>query len=243
MAQEERSVSKRLAQLRAYVLALMFVGVVGGSVGATIPLHTTGAACVKTNATFLTFPAWYRGLPTDGCELKAPDKNDTKAISKYIWTIVFNGIEITLQLIAYLAVFYVIFGGYRFIRSALGMPEMRAMAMKTIANAITGLVVAIAAISITRLMTTVFIGSVNSDGIWANASAGSIISAALDTVYWIFGALAVVAMIVSGLGFITSSGNPQKAANARNGIVYAAIGLAVVLLAAVITGIVRSWIA
>ncbi len=52
-----------------------------------------------------------------------------------------------------------------------------------------------------------------------------------------FGALAGVAVlviVVASLQFVLSRGNPDKAAKARNAIIYAAIGLAVALMATAI---------
>jgi hypothetical protein len=50
----------------------------------------------------------------------------------------------------------------------------------------------------------------------------------------IIGVVAVVVIIVAGFNFITSGGDSNKVATARNSIVYALIGLVVVVLAEVI---------
>ena len=50
----------------------------------------------------------------------------------------------------------------------------------------------------------------------------------------IAGFSAVVVIIVSGIQFITSSGDPQKINKAKNSILYASIGLVIVALARVI---------
>lgn len=46
-------------------------------------------------------------------------------------------------------------------------------------------------------------------------------------VFAIAGGIAVIIIIVAGIKFITSQGDPQATAKARNTIIYAAIGLAV----------------
>ena len=49
------------------------------------------------------------------------------------------------------------------------------------------------------------------------------------------GLAAVVMIIIGGLTFITSAGNPEKVANSRRRIIYAVVGLIVVALASVVT--------
>lgn len=57
----------------------------------------------------------------------------------------------------------------------------------------------------------------------------------LGIVYGIAGALAVLYIIISGFRYIISDGDPQKAAQAKQGILYAVIGIVVVISAQVIT--------
>ncbi len=55
-----------------------------------------------------------------------------------------------------------------------------------------------------------------------------------DALEIVFGVLAVVAMLIivlSGLQFSLSRGNPEKAGKARNGVIYAAVGLGLALMA------------
>lgn len=206
---------------------------VGGVVGATIPTSSAGAACGQ----FLTFPAWYRGLSKNDCkDMMSPD--DVGGISTYIWTIVLNVIEIAVQVVGYLAIFYIIYGGFRYITSA-GAPEAHAAAMKTILNAVIGLAIAICSIAIVRLMAQVILGTPDSEtGVYVNSPA-DILTAVLNTAYFIAGAVAVIVIIISGFNFVTSSGNAQRVAKARMGILYAAIGLVVIIFASVITSFIQ----
>ena len=48
------------------------------------------------------------------------------------------------------------------------------------------------------------------------------------------GIIAVIMIIIGGLRYVTSAGNPEGAKNARNTILYAVIGLVVVALAQII---------
>ena len=62
----------------------------------------------------------------------------------------------------------------------------------------------------------------------ANADA---LKTILTIVFGIIGALALLMITVSGLRYITSAGDPQKASSAKNGIIYALVGLVIALIA------------
>ena len=60
----------------------------------------------------------------------------------------------------------------------------------------------------------------------------------LTIVLGIFGAIAVLMIVIAGLKFVTSAGNPQSAAKARSTILYAIIGLVVIATAEAIVSFV-----
>jgi len=129
-----------------------------GSLQVTATPVSAAGSCVQG---FLTFPAWYRGLnvsDTD-CNLKSPNdlaspgKDD--GLSNYIWKIVLNVIEIVLQLIGYLAVFFIIYGGFRFMTRGDNPSEVEA-ARKTIMNAVVGLVISIGSVAIVNFVFRLF---------------------------------------------------------------------------------------
>ena len=64
------------------------------------------------------------------------------------------------------------------------------------------------------------------------------ISTVLGIVFAIAGALALLMITVSGLRYITSAGNPEKTAKARNGIIYSLVGLAIAVSAEAIVAFV-----
>ena len=51
----------------------------------------------------------------------------------------------------------------------------------------------------------------------------------LTIVLGIFGAIAVLIIVIAGLKFVTSGGNPQSVSKARSTILYAIIGLIVII--------------
>jgi hypothetical protein len=57
------------------------------------------------------------------------------------------------------------------------------------------------------------------------------VSTILSIVFGIIGALALLMIVVSGLRYITSAGNPEKTSKAKNGIVYAIVGLVIAVSA------------
>ena len=61
------------------------------------------------------------------------------------------------------------------------------------------------------------------------------IAGVLTTVYTITGMVAVIVIIIAGYIFATSNGNAAKAQKARQAILYAVIGIIVVLMAFAIT--------
>ena len=65
-------------------------------------------------------------------------------------------------------------------------------------------------------------------------SNGGVLNKVTNIITAIAAFVAVVMIVVSGFQLITSSGNPEKISNARNVIIYASIGLIVVVLARII---------
>lgn len=121
-------------------------GVVNEATGEVI----TDPAAGNCNEYLLTFPAWYRGLLDDKCDVAPPD--DAGGLSPFIWKIALNVVEMILNLVGYAAVGYIIYGGYKYMISA-GSPDGMVAARKTIMNAVIGLVISIAAVAIVRTIT------------------------------------------------------------------------------------------
>lgn len=60
------------------------------------------------------------------------------------------------------------------------------------------------------------------------------IEVALQLVFAVAGVVAVIVIIIAGISYILSAGDPQKTAKAKNTILYALVGLVVAILANVI---------
>jgi hypothetical protein len=63
---------------------------------------------------------------------------------------------------------------------------------------------------------------------------GQLIGNILPTIFGIAGFITIIMIIISGIQFITSSGNPEAAGAARGRLVFALIGFAVIVLSFVI---------
>ena len=63
----------------------------------------------------------------------------------------------------------------------------------------------------------------------------AILSGALNLVYFAAGAAAVIVIVIAGYTFATTAGDAAKVAKARNTILFAVIGLVVVIAAFIIT--------
>ena len=75
-------------------------------------------------------------------------------------------------------------------------------------------------------------------GARSNNATASELQVILGIFFGIAGAIAVLMIVINGLQFITSTGDPQKAARARSGIIYALVGLAVAISAEAIVAFV-----
>ena len=67
---------------------------------------------------------------------------------------------------------------------------------------------------------------------------GALVTAILPLVLSIAGFFAVIVIVISGIQFISSSGNPEAAAAARGRLTFALVGFAVIVLAFLILQII-----
>lgn len=135
-----------LNKIRNWTAAIVFAMTLGGATLAVAVPQTTFAAC---NDRLLTFPAWFKGLTDGECNIKSPQQSG--GLPTFIWTIVLNVIEMALQIVGYLAVGYIIRGGFKYM-TAIGDPGEVAKAKKIIMDAVIGLVLSIFSVAIVNLI-------------------------------------------------------------------------------------------
>lgn len=222
-----------IRRIRNFVLACAMIVTIGGGALATVPA-VASAAETCNNSGFFTFPAWYNGLTDGNCSIKSPDA--VGGISNFIWIVVLNVINIIFQAIGYIAFIMILYGGFRLLTSS-GNASGVEQGKKTITNAIIGLIIAISAVAIDNLLFGIVAGQKNAYGI-ATGSATDVLKNALNTFYFLTGAVAVIVIIWAGIQYATSAGNASGLTKAKNTLIYAIIGLVVVVCAFAITNFV-----
>lgn len=115
-------------------MAVFMVGV------ATPYVPVAEAKCEGAAARMFTFPKWYKGLPGSCAKPEIRQLND-------FWVIVLNLVEVLLQAVAYVAAGFLVWGGFKYIKSQ-GDPGKISEAKMAIINAIIGLVIAMASVAI-----------------------------------------------------------------------------------------------
>lgn len=113
--------------------------------------YAVTAADVKCEKRILGLPTWHRGLTDTECNIIPPNEAQPDGLSSFIWKIVLNVIEMGLFIVIYIAVFFIIFGGFQFLTGG-SSPAQVEKARKTILNAVIGLVISIGSIGIVNLM-------------------------------------------------------------------------------------------
>lgn len=110
----------------------------------------TSAAC--NDGRILTFKPWYHGLQDNNdCSNIVSPKADRESQIKFVWRIILNIIEDLLQVVGYVAVGYIMYGGFLYMTTAATSSEGALKARRTITNALIGLGVALASIAIVNM--------------------------------------------------------------------------------------------
>ncbi|MCL2445101.1 pilin [Candidatus Saccharibacteria bacterium] len=213
----------------AYIIASVAVGA-----SLLAVLFPTSVAACDNDARFLTFRPWYSGL-CEGGEVRICEQQpcaDDADLANSVFLIAFNILFNLIQVVAYVAVAFIIYGGFMYIMSR-GNPDGIAKGKKTILNSVIGLVIAILASAIVNTVQGI-VGTVRLDA----TGGGDPLTNILNTVYFAIGLSAVVVIAYSGFVYITSSGDPAKITKAKQSIIYAIVGLIVAIAAWAITSFV-----
>jgi hypothetical protein len=110
------------------------------------------AAC--SDAGVLGITPWYRGLQKEvqgSCQIKSPANGE---VGKFVTTIVLNVLQAGFTIAAYVAIFFIIKGGFLYIVSA-GSSQGMEDGKKTITNAVIGLVIVLLAVAIINTIASI----------------------------------------------------------------------------------------
>ncbi len=210
------------------------------------PVH---AAQCANDGGFLGFKAWYTGLCRSGIDGQRTNEiinpkelnssNQERGFATFIWTIVLNVIFDISLAVGYLTLAMIIYGGYLYIMSQ-GDPGKIASSKKTLTRAVIGTVIAMGATVIVNTISFVLLGVGTNDvgginDVNTSVTAGTIISNVLSWAYSAAGIVAVVFIIKGGFDYMMSRGDPSKTHQGTQTLIFAVVGLVVVILAAVIT--------
>ena len=183
----------------------------------------------------------FGGLISWACNVTISDQDSLKS---GIWTIAANiATDITI-VAAYLVIGFVIYGGYLYISSS-GDPNKVAAGKKTLTQAFIGLaIVMLANVILNSIRAALGVSFTDSTNCATSACAnpGTIVTNAIQWVIAVAGIVAAVFVIIGGISYATSSGNPDKLKEAKRTITYALIGLVIVALAEIITAFVSNTI-
>lgn len=142
------------------ILTTILIAVVAWAGFGILTPATANAAC---DDTFLTFRPWYYGL-VDGpdCEFKdivVLEEGQTLTTGQielvtFIWAIILNALSILFGAVGYLAIGFLIYGGYLYVM-ARGDSGRIAKGKNTVIRAIIGLVICILASLISSLIVNI----------------------------------------------------------------------------------------
>ena len=142
--------------IKRIILAATFLLFVAAPVATVVTPQPANAAAADCYRSILGMPTWYRGLNDDDCNIVGPGQTnpatgETLDLAGFIWRIALNIIEIGLFIAGFVAVFFLIYGGFQFLTGGAN-PGQIEKARVTMLNAVIGLAISMGAIGITNLI-------------------------------------------------------------------------------------------
>jgi hypothetical protein len=116
------------------------------------------AAC---DSSFMGFRPWYYGITKGAdCTIMTPGVGGTNDIdlTTFVWTIILNVLSILFGVVGYLAIGFLIYGGFMYVL-ARGDPGRIAKGKNTVIRAIIGLIICILASLISALIVNIITGA------------------------------------------------------------------------------------
>lgn len=149
--------------MKQFKRAILFVGmalfIAAPVVAITAPQSSFAVSSdSKCERAFLGIHPWFRGLAgrdaAGKCVVIGPGQSlngKELDLQGFIWRVALNIVDIMLAITAYIAFFYVLFGGFQFLTGGSNSGQIE-KARKTILNAVIGLVISLGAVAIVNLI-------------------------------------------------------------------------------------------
>ena len=189
----------------------------------------------------------FLGMVSWDCNTNLTGGNNirTDDLTTGIWMIVLNVLSDISVIATYLALGFVIYGGYQYIFSS-GDPAKVVTGKKTLVHAFAGIAIVMSASVILNAIRIAMganfaidctaAGNASAEnGCFNYSDANVMVDSFINWFIAISGLVAAIFVIYGGIAYMTSSGDPNKLQKAKNIIIYALAGLAIVGLAKVIT--------
>ena len=223
----------------AAVTGLLSTSLLSQNVSAAEPSKKTTSSSSTTKGSsggycphgaFYSITRWCEGLDENPDFTGGEYKKD---IAKYVLTIVANIYGMISDIAGYVAVILVMYGGFLYITSS-GDPGKSMKGQKTIVNTLIGVVIVKGSDIVIK-----FVKAIATAADKENSKEGLVAYVGGKALFW--GGMISVLMIVWGaLQYSMSAGDPGKATKGKKTIISACIGLAIMMLAAVIVVLVTN---
>ena len=185
---------------------------------------------VTCDKTFLNIPAWYNGLTKNdkNCTLKSIGDGGVST-RVYISQLIANITSILSGLFFVICVIYVMYGGFRLITGGSN-PDAVKKGRSTISNGLIGAVIGLSGSAIVTAIREVYI-SAGGDSGTETTFLYKLLGLATTVASWV----TVLMLVLAGINFIIGGSSPDSVQKARRRLIYAAVGLAVVVSSISIT--------
>lgn len=205
-----------------------------------VSLLSQFAAGQCADNTLLGFLPWYHYLNLNSqCGFDASHPFVLLGGNSSILLVLLAVVDDLFRAIGLLAVVFIIYAGFKFILSR-GAPEETAKARTTALNALVGLGISMVAIAFVSFMGARVdnrrggqIGHLNVSPLPypTGVEGGSLIQTALSVAFGIAGAIAFLIIVIAGMQYVFSQGDPQATKKSKDTIIYALVGLVLAIIA------------
>lgn len=211
-----------------------------GREGADLEACEATVADIGSGTPVATSCRYFLGMVSWDCNTGFDGTVNENTLKTGTWTAVANVATDITVIAAYLVIGYVIYGGYLYVFSA-GDPGKTMNGKKTLSRAFIGLAIVMSAnIILNSIRVALGVNFVDNCVTSQCLAPGDIVTNAIHWVIGIAGAIATIFVVYGGISYTTSAGDPGKLKKAKDMILYALIGLAIVALAELITAFVSN---